>query len=294
MKKARIKRSPNSRIRKSPFELAIFSIVFVLFFIYAAMLFYPLVWGLISSLKSYTEYKLSPFSLPKVIRFDNYIKAVKIISSEGMSFTQMLWNSIWFSVGSAVIHMEFTSAYAYVLNKYNFKGKKFLYGLCLFMMSVPIGATFISTYRLMHGLHLTNSYLILLTAINVYGMKLIMCYSFYNNISNAYVEAAQIDGAGFYTIYFKAMRPQATPILVTLMVLEFIAKWNDYMGPLLYLSKMPTLATGLYKYSTIVSFYGTFPVLFAGIFICTLPLFLVFIFFSNKLMENISIGGLKG
>ncbi len=292
--KTKIKRSPNSRIRKSPFELVIFGFVFLLFFIYAAMLFYPLIWGLISSLKSFKDYSDSPFTFPSVLRIDNYIKAVKTISSEGMTFTQMLWNSIWFAVGSAVIHMEFTSAYAYVLNKYNFRGKKFLYGLCLFMMSVPIGATFISTYRLMYGLHLTNSYLILLTAINVYGMKLIMCYSFYNNISNAYVEAAQIDGAGFYTIYFKAMRPQATPILVTLIILEFIAKWNDYMGPLLYLSKMPTLATGLYKYQSIVEWSGNYPVLFAGIFICTFPLFIIFIFFSNKLMENISIGGLKG
>lgn len=289
-----MRRSQNSKIRKSPGEIILFVFVFVIFLIYAIALFYPLVWGLLSSFKSIKDYYKSPFDFPSVWRFGNYVEAVKTISDDGMSFTQMLWNSIWFALGSAFIHMEFTSAYAYVLNKYNFKGKKFLYGLCLFMMAVPIGASFVSTYRLMHGLHITNSYLILFTAVNVYGMKLIMCYSYYNNISNAYVEAAKIDGANFYTIYFKAMRPQATPILVTLMVLEFIAKWNDYMGPLLYLSKMPTLATGLYRYQSIVEWSGNYPVLFAGIFICTLPLFIIFIFFSNKLMENISIGGLKG
>lgn len=289
-----MRRSPDSKIRKRPGEIVLFVFVFLIFLAYAIALFYPLVWGLISSFKSIKDYYKSPFDFPSVWHFENYYKAVKTISADGMSFTQMLWNSVWFAVGSAVIHMEFTSAYAYVLNKYNFKGKKFLYGLCLFMMAVPIGASFVSTYRLMHYLHLTNSYLILLTAINVYGMKLIMCYSYYNNISNAYVEAAQIDGANFYTIYFKAMRPQATPILVTLIILEFIAKWNDYMGPLLYLSKMPTLATGLYRYQSIVEWSGNYPVLFAGIFICTLPLFIIFIFFSNKLMENISIGGLKG
>lgn len=289
-----MRRSPSSKIRKSPGEIVLFSFVFFIFVLYAAALFYPLIWGLISSFKDIKDYFKSPFNLPSVWHFENYVEAVKTISDDGMSFTQMLWNSIWFALGSAFIHMEFTSAYAYVLNKYNFRGKKFLYGLCLFMMAVPIGASFVSTYRLMHGLHITNSYLILLTAINVYGMKLIMCYSYYNNISNAYVEAAQIDGANFYTIYFKAMRPQATPILVTLIILEFIAKWNDYMGPLLYLSKMPTLATGLYRYQSIVEWSGNYPVLFAGIFICTLPLFIIFIFFSNKLMENISIGGLKG
>ena len=289
-----MKRQPSSKIKKRPGEIVLFAIVFLIFVIYAVMLFYPLIWGLLSSFKSVKDYNNSPFSFPSVWHFENYIEAIKTISDDGMSFTQMLWNSVWFAVGSAIIHMEFTSAYAYVLNKYNFRGLKFLYGLCLFMMAVPIGASFVSTYRLMHNLHLTNSYLILLTSINVYGMKLILCYSYYNNISNAYVEAAQIDGANFYTIYFKAMRPQATPILLTLMVLEFIEKWNDYMGPLLYLSKMPTLATGLYRYQSIVEWSGNYPVLFAGIFICTLPLFIIFIFFSNKLMDNISVGGLKG
>ncbi|MCI5452642.1 carbohydrate ABC transporter permease [bacterium] len=289
-----MKRQPSSKIKKRPGEIVLFAIVFLIFVIYAVMLFYPLIWGLLSSFKSVKDYNNSPFSFPSVWHFENYIEAIKTISDDGMSFTQMLWNSVWFAVGSAIIHMEFTSAYAYVLNKYNFRGRKFLYGLCLFMMAVPIGASFVSTYRLMHNLHLTNSYLILLTSINVYGMKLILCYSYYNNISNAYVEAAQIDGANFYTIYFKAMRPQATPILLTLMVLEFIEKWNDYMGPLLYLSKMPTLATGLYRYQSIVEWSGNYPVLFAGIFICTLPLFIIFIFFSNKLMDNISVGGLKG
>lgn len=289
-----MKQHPSSRIKKRPGEIVLFAIVFLIFVIYAVMLFYPLIWGLLSSFKSVKDYNNSPFSFPSVWHFENYMEAIKTISDDGMSFTQMLWNSVWFAVGSAIIHMEFTSAYAYVLNKYNFRGRKFLYGLCLFMMAVPIGASFVSTYRLMHNLHLTNSYLILLTSINVYGMKLILCYSYYNNISNAYVEAAQIDGANFYTIYFKAMRPQATPILLTLMVLEFIEKWNDYMGPLLYLSKMPTLATGLYRYQSIVEWSGNYPVLFAGIFICTLPLFIIFIFFSNKLMDNISVGGLKG
>ena len=289
-----MKRQPSSKIKKRPGEIVLFAIVFLIFVIYAVMLFYPLIWGLLSSFKSVKDYNNFPFSFPSVWHFENYIEAIKTISDDGMSFTQMLWNSVWFAVGSAIIHMEFTSAYAYVLNKYNFRGRKFLYGLCLFMMAVPIGASFVSTYRLMHNLHLTNSYLILLTSINVYGMKLILCYSYYNNISNAYVEAAQIDGANFYTIYFKAMRPQATPILLTLMVLEFIEKWNDYMGPLLYLSKMPTLATGLYRYQSIVEWSGNYPVLFAGIFICTLPLFIIFIFFSNKLMDNISVGGLKG
>ena len=131
--------------------------------------------------------------------------------------------------------MEFTAAFAYVLNKYTFRGRGFLYGIALFMVSVPIGASMVSTYRLIYALNLDNSMLILVTAANVYGMNLILTYAYWANISWTYAEAAQMDGAGFYYTYFKIMRPQVLPLMFTLGLLAFITKWNDYMSPLLYL-----------------------------------------------------------
>lgn len=283
------------KINKTISERVVFSIVFLLFVIYALMLVYPVVWGLMSSLKDIEGYWDNMFGLPSFpLRFSNYRDAIKEITEGGMSFLNMGWNSIWFSAGSAIISMEFTAAYAYVLNKYKFRGRNFLYNLCLFMLAVPIGATFVSMYRLMYELRITNSYLILITAANVYGMNLILFNSYWSNISWNYAEAAQIDGANFYQIYFKAMRPQVTPMVLTLGILMFISKWNDYMSPLLYLPKMPTLSTGLYRYQTIVEKSGDYPVLFAGLFMCLLPILLLFLVFSDKLMANINIGGLKG
>ena len=108
------------------------------------------------------------------------------------------------------------------------------------------------------------------------------------------MEAAKIDGANFYQIYFKIMRKQASPLALTLGLLLFINKWNDYMSPLLYLPEMPTLATGLYRYQTIVERNGNYPVLFAGLFMCLLPILIIFSIFSDKMMNSINIGGLKG
>ena len=275
-------------------ERVLFAFVFVFFCVYAFMLIYPVVWGFTSSFKTIDDYFDNRFGLPTEWRVINYPNALEIISNGGMSFTQMAWNSIWFALGSAWINMEFISAYAYVLNKYKFKGRNFLYGLCLFMMSVPIGASFVSTYRLYYDLHLANSYLILLTSTSVYGMNLMLFHSYYSNISNSYMEAAKIDGANFYQIYFKIMRQQASPLALTLGLLLFINKWNDYMSPLLYLPKMPTLATGLFRYQTIVERNGNYPVLFAGLFMCLLPILIIFCIFSDKMMTSINIGGLKG
>ena len=280
-------RKKSKLIKRSKPERILFAFVFVFFCIYAFMLIYPVVWGFTSSFKSIDDYFDNRFGWPTEWNFINYSDALKKIQDGGMSFLEMTWNSAW-------INMEFISAYAYVLNKYKFKGRNLLFGLCLFIMSVPIGASFVSTYRLMYDLQLANSYAILLTSTSVYGMNLMLFHSYYSNISNSYMEAAKIDGANFYQIYFKIMRQQASPLALTLGLLLFINKWNDYMSPLLYLPKMPTLATGLYRYQTIVERNGNYPVLFAGLFMCLLPILIVFTIFSDKMMTSINIGGIKG
>lgn len=294
MQKSLWKSSKKTKAKRTVPEKVLFALVFVFFVVYALMLFYPIVWGFLSSLKSVDEYFDNAFGFPAKLGFENYPKALEVIKQGRMSFTYMAWNSIWFSVGSAWINMEFISAYAYVLNKFKFRGRNFLYGLCLFMMSVPIGASFVSTYRLYKALGLMNSYLILLTSTNVYGMNLLLFHSYYSNISNSYMEAAKMDGANFYQVYFKIMRSQASPLALTLGLLLFIAKWNDYMSPLLYMSKMPTLSSGLYRYQQIAEAQGDYPVLYAGLFMCLLPILVIFSIFSDKMMNSINIGGLKG
>lgn len=284
-----------TRICRTFSERIVFTAVFLFFVLHAFLLIYPVVWGFLSSVKDIDGYFDNRFGLPAFPwKLINYVDAVRQITDGGMSFINMFWNSIWFAAGSAYINMEFVSAYAYVLNKYKFRGRNLLYGLCLFIMSVPLGASFVSTYRIYYGLHLANSYAILFTATAVYGMNLMLFHSYYSNISNSYKEAAQIDGANFYQIYFKAMRPQAMPLALTLGIMQFIGHWNDYMSPLLYMPKMPTLATGLYSYQAIVERNGNYPVLFAGLFICLLPVLVIFFFFSDRMMANISVGGLKG
>lgn len=275
-------------------EKILFIVLFILFVLYSAMLIYPIAWGFMSSFKTMDEYFDDPFAFPAVMQFQNYPTALETITDGGFSFFGMFWNSLWFAGGSAFINMEFVALFAYVLNKFKFRGRNFLYGLCLFMMSVPIGATMVSIYRLYHQLNLVDSYTILFTATNVYGMNLILFYSYWGNVSKSYAEAAQIDGAGYWQTYFKVMLPQAVPMMLTLGVLMFIGKWNDYMSPLLYLPNMPTLATGLFRYQTVVERSGDYPVLFAALMVCLVPVLVIFAVFSDKLMQNMSIGGLKG
>ena len=264
---------------KIPFDKILIAVVFIFFVVYAFMLVYPLIWGFLSSFKGRLEYRRDPFGLPSEWLFIDYAEAIEKISSGGFTFLGMFWNSLWFALGSSLISTFFTTFYAYVLNKYTFPGKKFLYNLCIFMISVPIGASLVSIYRIYYYLGMMNSPFILFSATGVYGMGLIVIYSYWNNVSWSYAEAAQIDGANFYQVFFKAMLPQARPIMVTLILMNFIGKWNDYMSPMLYLNEMPTLSLGLFRYRTIAERSGNYPILFAGLMLCLLPILIIFAIF---------------
>lgn len=281
----------------------VYTAMFIFFVLYAASLIYPLVWGLISSVKTANAYYSSSFiefwkknsgDLSKVFAFDNYARAFKEISDGEISFVGMLWNSLWYAIGSPLIYVESVTILSYVINKYKFRGRNFLFKFALFQVAVPIGPTFIANYRLIWDLGIANSYLILITSVSCFNMNFLLMHSFMSSISWSYAEAAQIDGAGPYTTYFKVMRKMAAPMMITMFLMQFIGKWNDYMTPLLYLPDMLTLSTGLFKYRTIVERSGNYPVLFAGLMIMTTPIMLLYGVFNKKLMGSFSVGGLKG
>ena len=106
-----------------------------------------------------------------------------------------------------------------------------------------------------------------------------------------------MDGASHFTIFRKIMLPQAGPMLFSIGLLYFITQWNNYEQPILMLSKMPTLSTGLYLFSEKMIFdsiNASQTVYFAGILLASLPVVLLVALFHDKIMENVSAGGIKG
>ena len=298
----------------------IFIIMFVILLLYALSLILTFGWAIINSLKpkelftdhawagktylfpsmTYNGHDYNYEHLSGVKYYlQNYLNAYKLISykdgDKTFTFVNMLFNSIWFAVGSAGIPIFLTSMTAYVFSKYNFVFKKFLYTLVILIMMVPVLGNFPASYKLMFDLKLVNSPLILLTATSGFGATFLILKASYDGVSWSYAESAQIDGASKYAIYFKIMMPQIFPALFTLFILSFIGAWNNYLGPYLYLTSMPTLATGLYVFEKSLTYGGSdMPALFAGIILMSLPIIIIFIAFSDKIMSKVSIGGLKG
>ena len=227
----------------------------------------------------------------------NFVLAFDAFTDDyGNTFLGMTFNSVWFAIGSQTIFLFLQSSATYVVCKYNFKGKMFIYNLIIVRMLIPIVGTLPATYRAYDLLGILNSPLILITATDCLGGSgFLIFYSFYKAISWEYAEAAFIDGANHFDVYLRIMFPMALPSIAVLFISGFIGHWNEYMNICLYLPELPTLSYGLYMYEQNMQYAGgNMPAYYAGVFIAAIPPITLFIIFQNSIMQKIHMGGLKG
>ena len=291
------------RIIRSKGERIFFLIVAPILILWSFTLIYPFVWTFLNSLKGVDEFYENSFNMPADWLFGNWIKAfdaLKVPKSNHItyaSFLEMFINSMWFTVGGVLLGMLFTSMFAYVIAKYKFKLGPILYKLSIVVMMVPIMGSMPSQYKLLYQWGFANSPLLLATGCGCIGTSLfLILYSAFKSIPWTYAEAVFIDGGSNWTAFWRVMLPQATPVLIAMGLMQFIAGWNNYMTPFMYLPDYPTMAVGLFRIQnggSTAMLYNK-PVLFAGILVTALPVLIIFMCFSKKIMGNVSMGGLKG
>ena len=273
----------------SPYEI----IGLVIFSMYAFSLIFSLLWAFTNSLKTRMEYLGSVVALPKHWLFSNYIEAFNVLSASNKNAFVLLFNSIWLSVLGPTISIATAAMASYVMSKYKFPGRDIIWGIMITVMIIPIYGSTASTFKMYQTLHLYNSPLILITKIASIGGNMMMIAAF-DGVSKTYMEAAFLEGAGHFRIFVKIMLPQVSGLLAALWIMGFIGEWNNYMGPIMFLPDFPTLSSGLYIYQMEQGRHLNTPILFAGTFICILPVITLFAVFSDKFL-NLSYGsGIKG
>lgn len=274
---------------------AVFIVVFILFCLYALSLTVPFVWLLMSALKKPFEFiRTGAFDLPEQPQFINFITAFKELKYKKIGFFEMVFNSIWMTTGSNFLYLTCSSMTAYCISKYKFRGRGFLYALTIFIMIFPISGSLAADVKLRLDLNIFDSPFQLIVCTGGFGSAFLILYSFFQNVSWHYAEAAMIDGASHDRVFWEIMMPQVMPAYLTLFITSFIGGWNDYMTSILYYPSFPTLATGLYLYESNMESQSNYPVYFAGLFISMVPIMILFITFQDTIMTSVSIGGLKG
>jgi multiple sugar transport system permease protein len=251
----------------------------------------PLAWMVLSSLKPHEQLVADPHRvLPAEWRWDNYRQAVTQIP-----FARYLRNSLLLCAGSVAGTLFSCTLAAYAFARLRWPGRDLMFGLLIATMLLPWHVTMIPRFLLIRelGLYNTLAALVLPTFCGD-AFYIFLLRQFFLTIPEELSEAARLDGCGEWGVCWRIVVPLAKPALATVALFQFIAAWNDFNGPLLYLSdpdKFP-LAYGLEQF---VSAYSSQTnLLLAAAVLFTLPIVVLFFLTQRTFLEGIATTGIKG
>ena len=276
-------------------ERVLYTLIFCFFVMVAGSYLYILLWSLLTSLRDFQSIAADPFGLSGVRlgNFRNYVDIIPIMSDHGKDFWFMLWNSIYFCFFGSFLCIFVVCMFAYVTSKYRFFGSRAIYFIVLIVITLPVYGSSSAMYKLLNNTGILNSRWMILTSLNGFSIYYLYFHAFFSNLSWSFAEAAEIDGANEWRTYFSVMLPQTVPMFGSLFLMLWIFDWNNYSTALLYLSKLPTLAVGIYQFKIDTVYESYTHILFAACIIATIPPLLLFILCNNLLLNNVSLGGIK-
>ena len=256
----------------------------------AALALMPFVWMISSSLKLDKDVFSIPMQwIPQEFHWDNYIKIWERVAL----LTYFKNTSI---VAAAVTFMQLlTSSFAaYAFAKMQFKGRDVLFLCYIGTIAVPWQAYMLPQFIMMRsiGLYDTVWALVVLQSFSAFGVFLMR--QFYLSIPNDLNEAARIDGLSEYGIWARIMLPLSKPAIATLTIFTFVNTWNDYMGPLIYLTKdeNKTIQVGLRRF--IQAYTSDYHLIMAASLCTLIPVTIVFLALQKYFIQGIATTGLKG
>lgn len=260
----------------------------------AIMFLFPFVWSISSSLKTGFEVIAYPPTLfPKSPQWGNYVEAWTS-ADLGLFF----WNSTVVTSLSLIGQVFSSFVVAYGFARFRFPGRDLLFILCLSGMMMPVYVTIIPLFTLFRTLGWINTFKPLIVP-TYFGsaFAIFLLRQFIMSIPMEFDESALIDGASRWTIMTRIILPNCQPALATVAIVSFMASWNAFLGPLIFLDsvKMYTLPLGLwFLKGTIDDVLPRDHLLMAGAMITTFPVLLIFVLAQNYFIEGIVMSGIKG
>lgn len=250
----------------------------------------PFAWMISAALKSSKDVFNFPIEwIPKPPRWENYRQIWNQIP-----LGRFVVNTFKLSVIVTFLQVLTSSFAAYAFAKLEFKGKNILFLAYIATIAVPWQSYMVPQFILMSKLGLNNTHLaiICLQAFSAFGV--FMMRQFYQSIPNELCQAARIDGLNEYGIWARIMLPNATPAIATLVIFTFVNTWNDFLGPLLYLTKteLKTIQIGIRMFMT--QYTQDFNLIMAASVIALIPVLVIFLSLQKYFVQGIASTGVKG
>ncbi len=279
-------------------------VIGILLSVYSLTIIFLLVWGFLASLKSQNEffYNSMPwFKEPIDFKYFKALLSFEVnLAADGFGnkyvyLDQMFINSITYGVGCAFVSTLSPLVMAYVASKYSYKISKLIPKIVLVVMVVPIVGSTTSMLEIVKFLGIYDTYIgALILKAGFTNLYFLVFYSAFQTLSWEYAEAAFVDGASHPRVMFGIMLPLVSPIIFSVFLIFFVGYWNDYQTLYTYYPSHPTAALGLFYFNRYPKTSSQETMLLTGCLLVTIPVIILFLIFREKLMGNITMGGIKG
>ncbi|NMM52108.1 carbohydrate ABC transporter permease [Paenibacillus aquistagni] len=253
---------------------------------------FPLLWMVSSAFKFEKDVMRFPIEwIPSSINVVNNFKAVWM---QNVPFAHIYLNSIKVAIIVTLISLIISTMAAYSFTKLKFRGRNLVFTILLALMIIPDQATLIPRFMLVRwmGLYDTHAAIILMSMFSIYFTFLLR--QFMAGVSDEYMEAARIDGAGHLRTFTSIMLPLCRPVIATVAIIKFIWSWNDYQNPLIFLQSksLYTIPLGMTLFRD--DYTTNDAIMMMAAVSAIIPLLIVFIVLQKQVINGIALGGVKG
>jgi len=264
----------------------------VVLVIWCILVIGPMLWTVISSFKTSEEIFASPFALPEEWNFDNYVNAW-VNSGLDRAFLNTV-----IVVGVALFFVMLLGAMcAYVLGRFEFFGRRFIYYLMLAGLTFPIFLAIVPLFFVLKNIGLLATLPGLIIAYVAFALPftVFFLYSFFRALPGEISEAAAIDGAGEWRTFFQVMLPMAKPGMASVAIFNFLGLWNQYILPVALNpdNSKAVLSQKLGAFASQMKYHVDFGALFAAVMITIVPVLIAYLIFQRQLEGSVTAGTSK-
>ena len=257
----------------------------------AAFQIFPLLWLVLFSLKDNAQiFSGSPFALPSDPQWGNYLNVWQ--GGIGLYF----FNSVWITGLAIILTVLFASMATFAITRMNWKLNKFVLGLFMVGLMIPIHSALIPLFSMFLSVNLIDNPLSIVLTYTTYNLPItiMILLGFYYTLPREIEEAAVMDGSSINRLFFTIILPMTTPVMATTVIINMIYNWNEFVFVNTFISsdEYKTLTVGIQNF--IGQYMTDWGSIGATLVISIIPVLLAFLFFSNKVVEGISSSAVKG
>jgi raffinose/stachyose/melibiose transport system permease protein len=260
----------------------------LVFFALVALL--PVMMSWLTALRPKSEASANPFSIPSRLAWENFPKAWEV-----GRFGDYFINSIAVTIPTVLAVTALSALAGYGISRFKFRGRNLMFYTLLLGLTIPFQSVMIPLFYQLNNMGLLGTYWAMILPATAFGLPfgVFLMQAFFEDLPNELADAARTDGCSEWRIFKDVMLPLAKPAIMSLIVFQFMATWNNFLMPLLYLQDedIRTVPLGLLYFQG--KYTRDLTLLSAGVAIATIPIVIIYILFQRQFVKGLTAGAVK-